>query len=116
MSQRSRKFLRHGTLPQLAVLEAIVRLGSFTRAAQELHMAQPTVSGLIRKLSDAAGAPLFEKSGRHVVPTAVGRLLYDTACEVLETIDRTGAELAALRAAQAQTSTHKTTVALEMRA
>lgn len=115
MPQRSRKFLRHGTLPQLAVLEAIVRLGSFTRAAQELHMAQPTVSGLIRKLADAAGAPLFEKSGRHVVPTEVGRLLYDTACEMLDTIDRANAGLAALRAARAQTPA-RTAMSLELRA
>ena len=97
MPHRSRQFLRHGTLPQLAVFEAIVRLGSFTRAGRERHMAQPTVSGLIRKLSDAAGAPLFERSGRHVVPTAAGRLLYKSACEVLDTLERTGADLAALR-------------------
>jgi DNA-binding transcriptional LysR family regulator len=101
MPHRSRQFLRHGTLPQLTVLEAIVRLGSFTRAAHELHMAQPTVSGLIRKLSDAAGTPLFEKNGRHVVPTEAGRRLYDAACDVLETLDRAGMELVALREAHA---------------
>ncbi len=98
MPHRSRQFLRHGTLPQLAVFEAIVRLGSFTRAAQEMHMAQPTVSGLIRKLTDAAGTPLFKKVGRHVEPTAAGRLLHATACEVLETLDRAGTDLKALRA------------------
>jgi len=94
---RSRQFIKHGTMPQLAVFEAIVRLGSFTRAAQELHMAQPTVSGLVRKLSDSAGVPLFEKVGRQVEPTAAGRRLYASADAVLETLERAGRELAALR-------------------
>jgi DNA-binding transcriptional LysR family regulator len=102
MPHRSRQFLRHGTLPQLAVFEAIVRLGSFTRAAHEMHMAQPTVSGLIRKLTDAAGVPLFARSGRHLVPTAAGRLLYKLACEVLDTLERAGTELAATRALHAE--------------
>lgn len=98
MSQhRSRQFLKHGTLPQMAVFEAIVRLGSFTRAAHEMHMAQPTVSGLVRKLSDSAGAPLFEKVGRNVVPTEAGRRLYVKAGEVFETLERAQTELAALR-------------------
>ncbi len=41
---RVRRFLRHGMLPQLAVLEPAARLGSFTRAAEALRLAQPTVS------------------------------------------------------------------------
>jgi len=103
MSQyRSRQFLKHGTLPQMAVFEAIVRLGSFTRAAQEMHMAQPTVSGLVRKLAESAGAPLFEKSGRHVVPTAAGRMLYATAGRLFETLAQAETELAALRGQRAR--------------
>ena len=100
MPHRSRQFLRHGTLPQMAVFEAIVRLGSFTRAAQEMHMAQPTVSGLIRKLTDAAGTPLFTKAGRRVVPTPAGQMLYATAGVVMDTLERAGTELAAMREAR----------------
>jgi DNA-binding transcriptional LysR family regulator len=81
----------------MAVFEAIVRLGSFTRAAEEMHLAQPTVSGLVRKLADSAGAPLFEKAGRRVVPTAAGRALYATAGELFESLARAEFELAALR-------------------
>ena len=95
---RNRQLLKHGTLPQMAAFEAIVRLGSFTRAAQEMHMAQPTVSGLVRKLADSVGAPLFEKMGRRVVPTPAGRMLYATAGEVFERLERARIELAALRA------------------
>lgn len=116
MPHRSRQFLRHGTLPQLAVVEAIVRLGSFTSAARELHMAQPTVSGLVRKLTDAVGMPLFEKNGRHLVPTAAGRRMHAAACDVLDTLERAGADLHALRLARAQRSLATEAAALDTRA
>ena len=44
-----RRYLKHGTLPQLSAFEAVARHGNFTRAAEELHMAQPTVSVHIKK-------------------------------------------------------------------
>ena len=56
---RIRRYLKHGILPQFAVFEASARLGSFTRAAEELHMAQPTVSAQIKKLTETVGLPLF---------------------------------------------------------
>jgi DNA-binding transcriptional LysR family regulator len=71
--------IRHATLRQLQVFEAIVRLGSFTRAAEELFLTQPTVSMQIRKLADAMGVSLFEHVGRNVEPTEAGLELYD-AC------------------------------------
>ena len=51
--------MRHSTLRQLEVFESIARLGSFTRAAEELFLAQPTVSIQIKKLADEVGLPLF---------------------------------------------------------
>ncbi len=75
--------IRHATLRQLQVFEAIVRLGSFTRAAEELHLTQPTVSIQIKKLTTALGLPLFEYVGRKAFPTEVGLLLYDTCREML---------------------------------
>src|SRR5512138_829339 len=47
-----RRYLKHGTLPQLRAFEASARLGSVTRAAQELHMAQATASVQLKKLSE----------------------------------------------------------------
>ena len=58
-----RRYLRHGTLPQLAAFEAVVRLGSVTRAADALCMAQPTLSGHLRKLSESLDIQLFEQHG-----------------------------------------------------
>ena len=71
-----RRYLKHGTLPQLRVFEASARLGSFTRAAEELHMAQPTASVQIKKLTETVGLPLFEQVGRRVYLTDAGRRLY----------------------------------------
>ncbi len=74
---RIRHFFRHGTLPQFAVFEASARLQSFTRAADELHLAQPTVSIQIKKLTATMGMPLFEQIGKQVVLTEAGRHLYE---------------------------------------
>ncbi|KPK38618.1 MAG: LysR family transcriptional regulator [Gammaproteobacteria bacterium SG8_47] len=71
--------IRHATLRQLQVFEAIVRLGSFTRAAEELFLTQPTVSLQVKKLSDAIGLKLLEQSGRQTRATEAGREVY-TAC------------------------------------
>jgi DNA-binding transcriptional LysR family regulator len=78
--------IRHMTLRQLQVFEAIVRLGSFTRAAEELFLTQPTVSMQIKKLTDALGLPLFEHVGRNVEPTEAGLALYKSCREVFETL------------------------------
>jgi len=78
--------IRYTTLRQLQVFEAIYRLGSFTRAAEELFLTQPTVSMQIRKLSDALGVPLFEHVGRNVRPTEAGGEVYDACKSVFETL------------------------------
>lgn len=78
--------IRHATLRQLQVFEAIVRLGSFTRAAEELFLTQPTVSMQIRKLTDVIGLPLFEHVGRNVAPTEAGLELYDACRSMFESL------------------------------
>jgi DNA-binding transcriptional LysR family regulator len=77
-----RRYLKHGTLPQLRVFEASVRLGSLARAAEELHMAPPTASIQVKKLSETIGAPLFEHVGKHVFPTDVGRQVFASCADV----------------------------------
>jgi DNA-binding transcriptional LysR family regulator len=57
---------------QLRSFEAVVRLGGVGRAAQALHLAQPTVSTQLKELSAALGLTLFEAQGRGLVPTPVG--------------------------------------------
>jgi len=76
--------MRHSTLRQLEVFEAIARLGSFTRAAEELFLTQPTVSMQIKKLSDDVGFPLFEQVGKKIYLTDVGRELHQTCKGIFE--------------------------------
>ncbi len=78
--------IRHATLRQFQVFEAIYRLGSFTRAAEELFLTQPTVSMQVKKLTDAIGMPLFEHVGRNVEPTGAGNELYDACRSMFETL------------------------------
>jgi len=83
-----RRYLRHGTLPQLAAFEAVVRLGSATRAAQALCVAQPTISGHLKKLGEALGVRLFELRGKRLVPTAAGLALLEATDEVSAALAR----------------------------
>jgi LysR family transcriptional regulator, low CO2-responsive transcriptional regulator len=75
--------IRHVTLRQLQIFEAVVRLGGYTRAAEALHLTQPTVSMQVKKLSDALGLPLLEQVGREIHPTAAGRDVYAATQDIL---------------------------------
>jgi len=97
------RYLKHGTLPQLRVFEASVRLGCFARAAEELHMAPPTVSVQMRKLAETVGAPLFEQVGRRIYVTETGRRLHASCTDVfraLSDFERTMGELRGLHSGQ----------------
>lgn len=85
---RLRRYFRHGFFPQLLAFEACVRHGSVTRAAEELSLAQPTVSCLIRKLAETIGEPVLDTRSRRVEPTALGRELLGLCDELFETFDR----------------------------
>jgi len=78
--------IRHATLRQLQVFEAIVRHGNFTRASEELFLTQPTVSMQVKKLADAMGLPLFEYVGRSVKPTQAALELYEACRSIFETL------------------------------
>lgn len=92
-----RRFFRHGLFPQLMVFEAVARLGSVTRAAEELHLAQPTVSTQLKKLSQTLDATLFEPQGRGLVLTQAGRELHEVCAELFGLLERAEARIARLR-------------------
>ena len=99
-----RRYFRHGTLPQLAAFEATVRLGSASRAAQALCIAQPTVSGHLRKLGESLDVCLFEIRGRRLVPTAAALALLEATHEVSAALARCEQALATLRCDAADAS------------
>jgi DNA-binding transcriptional LysR family regulator len=63
------------TLQQLSYFLAAAERGSFSAAAAELHMAQPSLSEQIRRLEAELGVPLFARVGRGLALTEAGRLL-----------------------------------------
>ncbi len=92
----AKNLIRHVTLRQLQIFEAVVRLGSYTRASEELFLTQPTVSMQVKKLSETIGYPLLEKVGSKLHTTAVGKEVYESAQYILRNIMSLGESTAAL--------------------
>lgn len=63
----------------------VAREGTIAKAGKLLRLSQPTISGQIRSLEDALGEKLFERSGRTLHLTEVGRLVYRYADEIFST-------------------------------
>lgn len=84
-------------LAKLRIFVAVARQGSFTRAADELDLRQPTVSQQVQVLERELRTPLFERLGRGVVLTAAGAALLPYAEQLLALSDE--AQVAAREAA-----------------
>jgi LysR family transcriptional regulator, low CO2-responsive transcriptional regulator len=69
-------FEQRVTIQQLRTFKTVADSGSFSRAAEQLHLSQPAVSHQMKALSASIGSPLFEEIGRRIQPTETGRLLY----------------------------------------
>ena len=95
--------MNQATLHQLKVFEAAARHGSFTRAAEELFLTQPTISMQIKQLTKSVGLPLFEQVGKRLYLTEAGRELFATCRQIFETMDKfqmTVADLKGLKQGQ----------------
>ncbi len=92
--------LRNVTFRQLQIFAAVIHHGSFTRAADELFLAQPTISIQMKKLGETVGLPLFEQVGREIRPTGAGQDLF-VACReffaIFENLDTQIADRKGLR-------------------
>ena len=80
-------------LHQFEYFLAVARHLHFTRAADELHVAQPSVSQQIRKLEDELGVRLFHRMKRGVALTPAGETLLPWARRVLADVDKARAEV-----------------------
>jgi len=76
------------TLRQLEYLVTVVDQGSFTKAAELLHVTQPALSHQIRTLERSAGGPLLERLPRNVRLTPTGRAMLLHARAALADADR----------------------------
>lgn len=74
-------------LRQIAYVEAVARNANFTRAAAELHVAQPALSVAIRRLEAELGVRLFERTSRRVSLTPAGTAFLERAARVSREVD-----------------------------
>ena len=84
-------------LRQLVYAEAVARHRHFTRAAEELHVAQSALSHQIRRLEAELGTELFERTSRRVIPTAAGEAVALRARRVIAETEAIRGELDQLR-------------------
>lgn len=99
-------------LRQLEYVVAIADTGSFTRAAQLAHVAQPGISSQIRRLEGELGVELFARTSRRVELTEAGRAVLPSARAALRAvaeIRRTVEELTGLERGQVTVGTMLTT-------
>lgn len=76
--------IRGFDLRQLESFCAVARTGSFTKAAEDLGIAQPSLSEQIAKLEHGLGAPLFERLNRRIELTPLGEAILGKAQALLE--------------------------------
>ena len=76
--------MKNATLRQLKVFEAVARLLSFSRAAEELHLTQPAVSTQVGKLEEHAGNALFEQFGKKIYLTPAGTELLHISRAIIQ--------------------------------
>src|SRR5215468_8981191 len=74
-------------LRHLRYFLAVAETSHFTRAAQKLHVTQPTLSHQIRQLEGQLDLPLFDRIGRRVKLTAAGAMLVPHARRVLRELE-----------------------------
>ena len=75
------------TLQQLVYFCTIVEYQSISRAADYLHIAQPSLSIAIKKLEDELGLSLFHRINKHITITEEGRLFYKDIAPLLTQLD-----------------------------
>jgi DNA-binding transcriptional LysR family regulator len=96
------------TLQQLQYFLAAFRHGSFSGAAEELHMAQPSLSEQVRRLEAELGVRLFHRVGRGLTPTEAGNALRPHAERTLDAAEAARESVVAVRELRGGTATFGT--------
>src|SRR6185312_15645453 len=82
-------------LRSLSYFVRIAELGSITRAASHLRVAQPALTRQVQRLEDELGVALFTRVNRGVRLTEAGQKLLESAIRILRDVERTGDEIRA---------------------
>lgn len=75
----------------------VVEQKSFSRAAELLGLTQPAVSLQMKSLEESYGAELLHRRGMNILPTEAGRSVYEYACQLLRTFDKSQQVVQSLR-------------------
>ena len=75
------------TVRHMKIFLAVYRCGGITSAAQQLHMTQPAVTRAIQELESYYGVKLFERMGRRLPVTEVGKRFYSQAVHIVDLFD-----------------------------
>lgn len=92
---------RYMDLKQLEYFVRVAELGSFTRAAQAIHVAQPALSRQVRLLEVELRQNLLIRNGRGATPTEAGHLLLEHSRGILHQVERAREEMGQIRNALA---------------
>ncbi|MBQ7924289.1 MAG: LysR family transcriptional regulator [Clostridia bacterium] len=106
LHRNAENFTYKGCIMELAKLRyfyTVAKLGHVTKAAEEIHIAQPALTKAIKQLEEELGAPLFYKKGRNIYLTVFGEYLKNKLDGILPQIDNIGKELQALKQEQRNT-------------
>jgi DNA-binding transcriptional LysR family regulator len=68
----------------LKVFSSVFKNRSFSKASEELHLTQPTISNHIKALEDELDSKLFDRLGRSIIPTKEAEILYSHSLELIE--------------------------------
>ncbi len=71
-------------LRDMQYIVAVAELRSFSKAAKQCHVSQPTLSGQIKKMEEMLGVPIFERTNKKVIPTDVGAQIIDSARRIMQ--------------------------------
>lgn len=84
-------------LQQLSVFREVMKTGSVSAAARNLHRTQPAVSASLKSLEASLGVALFHREGRRLTPVPEAHYLLSEATEILDRMATTASNLAELR-------------------
>ena len=83
-------------ITQLRYFQIIAETGSLTRAAEQLHISQPAMSAMLKKLEEELGVELFDRTPNRIHLNDVGEAALIHVNQILKSVDQMRADLLSL--------------------